>query len=765
MADVDDDKKPVDDMNDDELLLEGRTLFEEASDGESRNRVEALKNMRFARQGLQWPEDIRTQREKEGRPCLTLNKMSAFIRQVVNDARLNKPSMKARPNDDHADVETAKVISGLLRNIEYTSDADVAYDTAIEQAVSGGFGYFRVVMDYAYDDAFEMDLAVRRIPNAFSVYGDPSDRGADSKDWNIAFVTDRLSKTIFKRKYPKAKAVDWEGNSWSGLAGQEWLNDDGVMVAEWWSREEADRPIVLLSDGQIRDAGDLETDERLMMMLQAGMIQVKRERVAKAHKVTQRIMSGAEILETNDWPGRYIPLIPVYGEDFDIEGQRFLRSLMHNSTDAQRMYNYWRTASTELVALAPRVPYIGPKGAFASDIDRWNSANTKSHAYLEYDPVPQAGGAAPQRQPLDSGAAAGALSEAAGANDDIKSTSGIHDASLGQRSNETSGRAIMARQREGDISTFHFIDNMTRAIRHGGRIMIDLIPHVFTEERIIRILGEDDKEISQKINAPTPQLNRKGEEERDERGEAIMRTHDLTLGKYDLIVKAGPSFTSRREESAMQMTEAMRSYPPSAPIIAPLLAKNLDWPGADEIAEKFEELEKKEVPEHLKPILEKGQAEIQKLADENQKMKMDQGLDAAKAQQTQQLNEAKTNAQIELEQYKAQQQILLETEKMNNQMQLAQMKFQAERDQKAMESGGVEEIGEDGQKVVKTGTEILMAGLIQIGELIAQQSASNNAQLEQLAEIVAAPNELIIDPDSGRAIGSRKVVRNGADLQ
>ncbi|MFM8821107.1 MAG: portal protein, partial [Phenylobacterium sp.] len=300
--------------------------------------------------------------------------------------------------------------------------------------------------------------------------------------------------------------------------------------------EQTEREILLLSDRNIVGAKEFEQAADLFAM--AGIVPVN-SRMAKAYKITQRIMTGAEILETNEWQGQYLPIVPVYGEEINIEGKRYFRSLIHNGMDAQRMLNYWRTTATELVALAPRVPFIGEEGAFDAD-PNWVTANTQSHPFLQY----ARGSNMPQRQPIDGGTAAGAMSEALAASDDIKSTIGMYDASLGARSNETSGKAILARQREGDVSTFHYIDNLSRAIRHAGRVLIDLIPRVYSAPRMVRILGPDGAPALAAVNGA-------------EGGGS--RVFDLSAGRYDLTVRAGPSFASRREEAASQMIELIRA--------------------------------------------------------------------------------------------------------------------------------------------------------------------------------------------------------------
>ncbi|MBB4103566.1 portal protein [Allorhizobium borbori] len=637
-----------------DLLAKGRKAFQRCNDYEKENRQTALDDVKFSRLSQQWPSDIVKQRELEKRPVLTINKLKAFIRQVVNDSRQNKPQIKVHPVDSQADPKTADVINGLIRNIEYSSNADVAYDTGIEQSVSGGFGYWRIGMDYAYEDTFDMDICIQRVSNQFSVYGDPDSTSADSSDWDVAFVVDRMSKTEFKAKYKgkknhdgkpittefnEAAPVDFDSDSWAAL-NNTWVNDDGVMIAEWWSREEEEEEIVKLSNGHVycaeelfedeaaeaedeaaekyEDAGTDDAMQAIRIGLRSGMLQIVDRRMRTVKKVKQVIMTGVDVLEVNEWPGRYIPIVPVYGDEIILEGKRYFRSLIHDAKDAQRMYNYWQSTATELVALAPRVPWIGRKGTFDSDASRWATANSQSHAYLEYDTE------VPIRQALDSGPAAGALQQALTTSDAMKEIMGIYDASLGARSNETSGKAIMARQREGDVSTFHFIDNLARAIRHTGRILIDLIPKVYTGERIVRVIGEDKTEKNVPVNQEYPAQDEDGNPQVDEMGNAVMALHDLTVGKYDLTVTTGPSFTTRREEAASQMTELVRAFPQAAPVVADIMARNFDWPGADEIAKRFEAMnpaKQNQIPPQVQQQLEELTQAVQKLTGENENLK------------------------------------------------------------------------------------------------------------------------------------------------
>ncbi len=623
----------------DDILENAKEAFRLCEEREAENRAAALDDLRFARLGEQWPANIRRKREEEGRPCLTINRLPAFIRQVMNDIRQNTPSIIVHPSDDGADEATARILQGLIRKIEVSSKADAAYDTAADFAVTMGFGYFRINTRYADDDSFDLDLCIERVANPFAIWGDPFSTAADSADWNLAFAAETMTRDAFERRYKGADAVDWDGGVHGGLDAP-WMDGDTVRVAEFWRREESVRTILLLSDQSVVGA---DVYARRKDEFDALGLQGLTERTTPSHKVRQYIISGAEVLDERDWAGRFIPIVPVWGEELNIEGKRVLRSLVRDAKDPQRMFNYWRTTSTELVALAPKTPFIGPRGAFVTDAAKWSSANTDTHAFIEYD------GASPPERQTFAGPPAGALQEAMNAADDLKSVMGLFDASMGAPSNETSGRAILLRQREGDVSNFHFADNLSRAIEHGGRILIDLIPTLYSAPRVIRTVGQDGvRQPPIPLGAPAPSLGPNGRPQTDPvTGEAIVRLYDLGVGKYDVTVETGPSFTTRREEAANQMIALVQAYPQAAPLIGDLLVKNLDWPGADEIAQRLHAVLPPQVSGQGAPgpdpaaqqLMQQGMARIGQLTAQLQQaqqalaaLKADKALDARKVE-------------------------------------------------------------------------------------------------------------------------------------
>lgn len=615
---------------DKDILKDAKEDFKRAYDAESRQRKMSEECLRFGVLGEQWPEDVKRQREDEGRPCLTINRMPSFLKQVTNDARLNRPSIHVKPTGGGSAQATARIQTDLVRNIWAASSGDVCCDTALDFAAACGIGYMRVSVDYACDDNFDQDIILERVSNPFTIFGDPDSTSGTSDDWMSAFVSEFYSKAKFESrgwKWNDIKPASFETDDGSEL----WYDGKNVRVAERWKRTQVPTELVKLSDGKIMQADEVE---KVKDLLAAQGIAIEGTRPSKTYKVKQYILTGQDVLEENDWLGRYIPIVPMYGEEWNVAGKRYFFGLFNRAMDPQRMFNYWRTASTELVALAPKAPFVGAVGAFATDGHKWATANNKSHAYLEYDPV--LGEPPPARQAF-AGVPAGALQEAMNASDDMKSVMGLFDASLGAKSNETSGKAIIARQREGDTSTFNFADNRNRCVAHVGRVIIDLIPQVYTVARVMRGIREDGTTYEVPVNQPVEvrQPQQPGGQEQyvpaPEYIEGVTQIFDLTVGKYDVTVDAGPSFTTRREETAEQMMEFIRVFPQSAPLIGDLLAKNLDWPGAEQVAERLRAMLPPQANGQINAVVQQLQQQLGQAGQEVQQLKMqaaDKTIDA-----------------------------------------------------------------------------------------------------------------------------------------
>jgi len=310
-------------MSDKETIEEALDAFKRCEEAEQENRANWLDDFKFARLGEQWPAEAKRQRELDGRPCLTINRLPSFIRQVTNDARQNKPSIKCHPVDSDAKREVGEILDGLIRNIEYTSNADVAYDTALDHAVTGGFGYFRINTAYSHDDQWEQDICIERVANPLTIYGDVDSTAADSSDWNKAFVTDLLDKTDFEKRYKGADCGEFEADD--KQKDQSWFSGDKVRIAEYWTRESVPTTLIKLTDGTVLFEDQYNNIKATLDELGIG---IEGTRPTRSMKVTQRIITGSDVLETNKWAGKYIPIIPVYGDEVMLEGKRHLLSLV-----------------------------------------------------------------------------------------------------------------------------------------------------------------------------------------------------------------------------------------------------------------------------------------------------------------------------------------------------------------------------------------------------------------------------------------------------
>ena len=589
------------------LLEEAKDRFKLAEEAWSDNRKAFVEDLEF-RMGKQWPDAIVDEREKSGRPCLVVDKVQQYIRQVVNDGRQNRPSIKVRPVDDYGDDDVAEVFQGIIRHISDRSNADEAYDTALDHSVTGGFGFIRVLTEYAHEKTFNQEICIARVRNPLSVYLDPNCTKADGSDAQWGFFIDTIQKDAFKSQFPDAEKTDWTTDG--ELYGDGWIQEDNVIVVEYFYKQEVTAKLHLLQDGTsvTEDEYQRAVDNGVQV---PGIVS---SRDIKTHKVKWAKLSGAEILEERDWPGKYIPIIPVYGNEYDLEGKVIYTGLIRPAKDAQRLYNYSRSAFAERVALTPKAPYIAAAGQVES-YPEWETANTENHSVLRYDPIDVNGTAvgAPQRQAA-SDIPSGFAQDMQLSEHDIQSAIGMYAASLGQASNEKSGKAILARQREGDVATFHYMDNLNRAIRHLGRILVDLIPKIYDSNRVVRVLGEDGAATPVRLDPMQPEAVRK---------EGSNAIYNLSVGEYDVSVSAGASYTTKRQEAAEAMVQLTQANPQLMTVIGDLMIRNMDWPGADEIADRLKlmlppqlaqaEESEDEIPPQIQAAMQQMQEQMQQM--------------------------------------------------------------------------------------------------------------------------------------------------------
>ncbi len=627
----------------------------------SSSRNDELDDLRFMAgspdNNWQWPSNVLATRGNvqgqtiNARPCLTINKLPQHVRQVTNDQRQNRPSGKVIPADDRADPQVAEIYDGVVRHIEYMSDADVAYDTACENQVTFGEGYWRLLTEYCDENTFDQDIKIERIRNSFSVYMDPTIQDPCGSDAKWCFITQDMTRDEYERLFPDATPITALMDQGTGdSATAQWVTQNTVRIAEYFYVEYKRVKLNLYPGNVTLQEG--EPEDRQMQAM--GLMPV-RSRMAQVPQVKWMKTNGYEILEEQDWAGRWIPVIRVIGNEFEVDGQILVSGLVRNAKDAQRMYNYWVSQEAEMLALAPKAPFIGYGGQFEGYETQWKTANTQNWPYLEVNPDVTDGNGSilplPQRaQPPM--AQQGLIAAKMGAADDIKATTGQYDSSIGATSNERSGRAILARERQGDTGTYHFVDNLARAIRYSTRQIVDLIPKIYDTQRIARIIGIDGETKMARIDPMQPEPVR---EVRDQAGVVIEKIYNPSVGKYDVVVTTGPSYLTKRQEAMDAMSQILQGSPQLWAVAGDLFVKNMDWPGAEELAARLRKtIDPKLLEDQDDPALQAANKQIQVMMQEMQTMQqMLQNVTQSMEAQKLQIDTFKAEADAEVKAYEA----------------------------------------------------------------------------------------------------------------
>jgi len=555
----------------DQRIQDAQKFLRFANDADSYNRQDALDDLKFS-SGDQWPVEVQNSRNLEARPCLTINKLDGFIRQVCNQQRQARPRMKAHSMNSAANAKVADILTGIFKHIEVNSDADAAYDTAFEFAVRMGWGYWRVVTDYVREDSFDQEIYIKPIQNPFTVYFDPNSQMPDGSDAETCLITEVMSKKDFKAQYPNADDGANFNNRGTGDADADWIMKEDIRVAEWWYTERKKTKLLLLSDGTqvYKDDAPDET------ILAAAGIMVVAERETMRKTIKWAKLTGMEVLEESTWAGKYIPIVPVYGQQIVVDDKRKKYGLVRMAKDPQRMYNYWRTALTESVALAPKAKWLLAEGQDEGHENEWNLANVKATPVLRYKQKDIEGQPAPVPTRLQPEPPPAGIVEATSAiNNDLQTVVGIFDPNQFMQGNQ-SGKAIRGQQMQIDLSNFHYYDNLTRSLKQTGRIILDLIPKIYDKERVMRIIGYDNRPEMVTINQRIV----------DEQGaEKIL--NDVTVGEYDVYMDTGPGYQSKRQEAVEAMVPLLQANPELFQAAGDLVFRNMDFPGADVIADRL----------------------------------------------------------------------------------------------------------------------------------------------------------------------------------
>lgn len=675
-------------MSDRDLMREVRERYQAGVDADRSNRDRDHKDRLFYLGGdHQWPDGVPKQRRDEGRPCESYNRLPQFVKQVSGEVRQNRPAIKVLPVDGQTDPELAKIYAAIIRHIEAGCDAHRVYSKETEKAVIGGQGWWRIRADYC-GDAFDQDLIIEGVPNPLAVVADPDAKHPCRFDMSWGFVTELVSRKKFKAAYKDVAETDFDHDDYKG-----WVEGEFVRIAEYWVKQEVgkerifaflderDGSQVIMSEKDAREYLGLPEGD-IAKALEGLPITIKGEREVPRYEVKSRLVCGAGPLsDWQAWPGKHIPLVRVVGEEVEAGDQVFRHGLIHHAKAPQLGYNFARNASLERYGAGTKAPWlIALKQIPTAFKGMWESANKKNWPFLPYEPQPNV---PPPQRVAPPAMDAAAIQESQLAAEDMKATTGIYDSHLGAKSNETSGVAIDKRDAQGDTSTYVYIDNMEASITVTGRMLVDLIPHYYSDERIIRILGEDGEvEKFEAINKLMPDGT---------------TWNDVTRGQYDVTVTTGPAYATKRQQASENMLKLMQVFPNLQAVAGDVALKAMDFPLADKLADRVrktlppgidEEVDREREesganqqqqpsPEQMALMAEqeRKQAELQM---KGQEMAMKLQLQQAEAASRAELAREEIQARIQLEREKAQAQLEADRERSQFEANLALQKMERE---------------------------------------------------------------------------------------
>lgn len=586
-------------IRDDKIIAEAKERLRKCEEWENQARVNWESDYRFGYgdsvNGYQWDEDIKTARTSGSKPCLTVNRVRQYCLQIVNDARQNKSSIEVRPVGEGSSYKSAEVMEGVIRHIEYVSNADSAYDKAVHDMVFGGIGYWRIVTDYIDADSFDQEIYIRRIPDALSVFLDPNITEYDGSDARFGIIYTEMDKEQFKKDYPRhadcANDMPFDGSNFNHKY-MSWLTNDRIIVAEYYRVIEEDDTLFLMPGNQTIRQSEIDktqmTDE-----IAAWMKDPKtRKRDIKDRKIEWFKIAGQTIIERTIWLGKYIPIIRCVGEETVIDGIMDRIGHVRALIDAQRCYNYYTSASIEFTALQTKTPWLAPIAAVENSIEDFRNSNLQNLAVLTWNHIDDEGNEIPApTRPQAPQASEAYLKGMESSINEMEMASGQFAATLGQPSNERSGKAIQERQRNALNSTYHYVDHFSRAIRHCGKQLIDLIPKVYDVPRVLNILAIDGTQSNVMIDNSAPQAHAPANQNPEGlTPQSVTTIFNPTVGTYDIISDVGPDFATRRQDAYNAMSNILSQDPELGKLIGDLMFRAADFPMADEIAERLKNM-------------------------------------------------------------------------------------------------------------------------------------------------------------------------------
>lgn len=769
-----------------DILQQVRENYSDAQEAVREQHARFREDLKFSNPADPQQWDDFSLKARKGRPMLTLDRTNQFIAQIVNEARQNKPSIQTLPADSRADPEVAKRLNGIIRHIEYTSRAGIAYDMGLELAARVGQGWLRVLPKIVRPETNEQEILIQRVHDPMSICLDPNSVEPDGSDAMFGFAETSLTEKAFKAAYPKAKMASWDSEGW--------FTDKGVRICEYFKViEEKENRIAI--DGPDGGRMTVSEDEYWQLAQQIGFRPpVQDQFVAKRRTVKWCKLTGADVLEETEFPSQWVPLIPVLGYELWVDGKRYLCGMVRRMMDGQRLHNYEASAQTEAMMAQPKAPFLLSERAIDGLEDKWQALNSGNPAYITYNdidgqnnPIPGPTRLAPPSFPAQFGNGNTRGSQ------EMEASVGMNKSSIGMPSNAVSGRAKLADLREADTANFHYSDNLRRSMEHMGRIIVGMIPIIYDQPRQAKIMGEDGQQSSVEIDPRMEQATRR-------QGGKIVAINP-SVGAYDVRVKVGPSYTTAREEASDRLAELSNGNPQLGAALAPLIVKMHDMPEADKISrvaiallppnvqQIYNEDEQDEIPPGVKAQMDQQGQQIQQMAGA-----MDQASDVIKDLQRQ-LDDKNTAAQdqvkIAMSEIKAAkadldaqaQQIAADKAALAQAAEIASLKLQLQAAQ-ASEAGRAEAetravtpapapaapqpmqitIPSNDQalqslaKVIEQSQAAMVAAVEQSSQSTAQLQSLTVDALEDMADALAAPRKIQLQKGAdGRTTGATSI--------
>jgi hypothetical protein len=614
----------------DEFLALARRRWQTINNSEAEYRQHQEEDLRFFASD-QWPADIKAQRLRDGRPCLSINRLPGFVRQVTNEIREGRPGIEVIPVDNGADPALAEVYQGIIQHIESNSNSDVALSRATDGQVRAGKGWFRIVPEYASDNSFEQELAFKSIRNPRTVYADAASQELDGSDIRYLFIVEDVPQDEYDLTFGPESRSGLNDFARLGTSRSDWYPEGKVRVSEYYYLEPVQKTLVQFADGTVMDGALLERPEVQQSLQIRGIDPMPvAMRQVNGHQLCWALINGAEILDGNEdrtagrvLPGSHIPVFPCYGEEIDIDGKTDYRGIIRDAIGAQQMSNVWRSAQTEAVALAPKSPYVAEAGQIEPYEEEWRTANTRNYSVLRYKAKAIDGHliGPPQRNVAEPPIQAMSML-ALQAENDLRATAGFsYDVGGQEHRPEQSGRAIIARQKQGEMGNSHFAAHVAITLRHAGRVLLELIPLYYSTPRVKRILGRDGQQRTVLIHAGNPEA---AQAEAQAQTIAEQQIFDLSTGRYDVRVTAGVSFASQRQQDQDTMTQIMQSNPQMSSLLGDLLLGTMNSPIAKRAAARLQkalppplqddaESKKPEIPPEVQQQMQEAQQMIDAL--------------------------------------------------------------------------------------------------------------------------------------------------------